>query len=99
MTLDPQPDNFIVPEKDPDSIAFIDFGRSRFFRPGSLLMLVHIGKEFHRLRIEAGLDQTLFDRFLTAYFSAAQLSPWQERLVRASYRFWRKRHGRKYGGQ
>lgn len=99
VTLDPQPENFIVPEGDPEQLGFIDFGRARCFRSGGLLMLLHIGKEIHRLRIEAGLNQRLFDHFLEAYFSVAKLTPIKHRIVIGSYRYWRKRHGRKYGGQ
>lgn len=95
VTLDPQQENFIRLDQSTGELGFIDLGRARVFGGTTPLMLVNVGKELARLSIEGGLSPEQFQLFLSHYQNEADLTPFQQRVVRASLRSWLKRHARK----
>ncbi|BES69906.1 hypothetical protein RE428_09240 [Marinobacter nanhaiticus D15-8W] len=92
VTLDPQPENFLHPENEPDKLAFIDFGRARVYRLMNPLLHIAIGKEMLRLTREGQLSADELDQLMARYAVERKIGVLASHLVRLGLGFWRWRY-------
>lgn len=92
VTLDPQPENFLHPASEPDTLAFIDFGRARVYRAMNPLLYIAIGKEMLRLTREGQLSDDELNQLMARYAAKRKMVGLAGKLVRLGLDFWRWRY-------
>ncbi|MBL1271837.1 MAG: hypothetical protein COB25_005255 [Oceanospirillales bacterium] len=97
VTLDPQHENFIDTHNHHHPIGFIDFGRARVFSGMNLPMLLHIGKDLAKLRIDGGLNHRQFEAFSQHYQQCVQFNALQNAIVNLSVGHFLRRRIRTHG--
>ena len=97
VILDPQHENFILTHSLQQPVGFIDFGRARVFSGMTPLMLIHIGKDLAKLKIDSRLNYQQFEVFSQYYQQSIQLNVLQNSVVNLSVDYWLRRKMKKRG--
>ncbi|WP_148861672.1 BUD32 family EKC/KEOPS complex subunit [Marinobacter fonticola] len=92
VTLDPQPENFLHPASQPDTLAFIDFGRARVYNAVNPLLYISIGKEMLRLTREGRLSDEQLEQVLARYAESKKMNGLAGMLIHLGLAFWRWRY-------